>query len=609
MPFTAEKKSGMFWPVLFYIFFITFSLHAQSRPYRGAEYRTKQAYTYGRFEVRMKSAQTSGMLCSFFTYHDPFPFSASQWNEIDIEILGRYTNEVQFNTITPNIVDHVQRHVLPFNPHMAFHIYGFEWTPDYVAWLVDGFEVYRQTGEHIKTLHRAQKIMMNIWQPAWIDWAGSFDASSLPKYGYYDWVKYYAYTPEAAQQFTLQWIDDFDAWDQAKWDKATHTWDRNNALFTQENAVFQNGYLILCLTMPEATGYRGGPIVDLDLDPPYPVWARAIENKFHVYFSEELEQTSAETVSNYIATGVTLTGARLLADNRTVELSAQNLDPAVNYLLVVSGVRDRSPSQHKMGVQTINVSNALRFPVRINLGGAGGDSLLPDQEWAFKKEYGHVGGTPREISATITGAEKNKDYFAAALQDPTFYHVLVPEGTYDVTLLLAETEFAAAGTRVFDVYAEGEPVLQDVDIYAAAGGNAALEKHIPGLAVTDGRLDLYFKEKTGVPILHGLIIERIGSTGVGRPQDTQPRDFNLGAFPNPFNLRTEIQYVLAKAGDVRVSIYNIAGQKIRTLLHDFQRAGVYQIRFDATEMSAGVYFVNLVVEGKIIKSNKLLYLK
>ena len=56
--------------------------------YKGAEYRTKASYTYGRFETRMKSTQREGVLSSFFTYHEIV--TTNDWNEIDIEILGRY---------------------------------------------------------------------------------------------------------------------------------------------------------------------------------------------------------------------------------------------------------------------------------------------------------------------------------------------------------------------------------------------------------------------------------------------------------------------------------------------------------------------------------------
>ncbi|RLD09497.1 b-glucosidase, partial [candidate division KSB1 bacterium] len=55
--------------ILVILIFIGQNLMAQ-KPYRGAEYRTIQAFTYGKFEVRMRSAQLSGMLSSFFTYHE-----------------------------------------------------------------------------------------------------------------------------------------------------------------------------------------------------------------------------------------------------------------------------------------------------------------------------------------------------------------------------------------------------------------------------------------------------------------------------------------------------------------------------------------------------------
>src|SRR6185369_803329 len=70
---------------------------AAQTQYSGAELRTKDAYLYGRFETRMRSAAGSGLLSSFFTYSDA---SYPTWNEIDLEILGRYANENQFNHIT-----------------------------------------------------------------------------------------------------------------------------------------------------------------------------------------------------------------------------------------------------------------------------------------------------------------------------------------------------------------------------------------------------------------------------------------------------------------------------------------------------------------------------
>src|SRR5512140_648022 len=132
---------------------------APAKVYKGAEYRTKASYLYGRFEARSRAIGREGTLSSFFTYNDDYP--NTEWNEIDIEVLGRYADDIQFNTITPGQTNHVSHRYLPFNPAVDYHVYGFEWTPDYVAWFVDSIEVCRQTGPHIATLTIPQKIMMN----------------------------------------------------------------------------------------------------------------------------------------------------------------------------------------------------------------------------------------------------------------------------------------------------------------------------------------------------------------------------------------------------------------------------------------------------------------
>ena len=234
--------------ILLFLFSIPLDLFANI--FKGAEYRTKLSYTYGRFEVRMKSSYREGMLSSFFTYYDGGG-GIGNWNEIDIEIMGRYYDNVQFNTITPNQTNHVSHKPMLTSPHLDYHTYAFEWTPQYVAWFIDDVEVLRQTGAHIQTLTLPQKIMMNIWNPLFENWAGIFNPDALPAFSYYDWVSYYSYTPGTGNygtgnNFTHDWTDNFDSWDTNRWDKATHTFNGNGCDFIQENAVFIDGKLVLC---------------------------------------------------------------------------------------------------------------------------------------------------------------------------------------------------------------------------------------------------------------------------------------------------------------------------------------------------------------------------
>lgn len=232
---------------------------AAQPPYSGAELRTKEAYVYGRFEVRMRSAAGSGLVSSFFTYSDA---SYPTWNEIDLEILGRYSGENQFNQITGQAgseVNHVRRYAAGFNPHEGFHVYAFEWYPDSVVYYVDGARAHRALTD-ARELKYPQKIMMNIWVSSSVDWVGPFDPARLPAYAFYDYVAYSAFTPKAGpggSDFTLRWKDDFTAWNEARWEKSTHTFTNNLAQFQPANVVLRDGYAVLCLTEKGKEGFHG----------------------------------------------------------------------------------------------------------------------------------------------------------------------------------------------------------------------------------------------------------------------------------------------------------------------------------------------------------------
>jgi parallel beta-helix repeat protein len=76
-----------------------------------------------------------------------------------------------------------------------------------------------------------------------------------------------------------------------------------------------------------------------------------------------------------------------------------------------------------------------------------------------------------------------------------------------------------------------------------------------------------------------------------------PEKFDLFQnYPNPFNPRTKINYQLPKTNNVALSIYNHLGQKVAVLLSEKQTAGRYQIEWDASEISSGVYYYQLVAE-------------
>ncbi len=64
-------------------------------------------------------------------------------------------------------------------------------------------------------------------------------------------------------------------------------------------------------------------------------------------------------------------------------------------------------------------------------------------------------------------------------------------------------------------------------------------------------------------------------------------------YPNPFNPTTQIEFQIAKPGLVLLEIYNISGQKIKTLINDKMNIGTHIITFDGAHLTSGIYFYKL----------------
>jgi hypothetical protein len=580
------------------------SVSAQTKPYRGAEYRTIGTMIYGRFEVRMRSAPVSGMLASFFTYYDP----ASPWNEIDIENLGRYTTEVQLTTIVPTQAEfHVQRQTIPFNPHGGFHVYGIEWTPDYVAWQIDGDEVYRQTASYVAQLTKPQKVMMNIWQSTNVDWAGLFNASQLPVYAYYDWVKYSSYTPGSGDNFTLQWTDNFTTFDTQRWQKATHTWNENNAQFVTENAVLKDGYLILCLTSNTTSGYAGGAVPDVDTDPPFPVGAWGYDSTIVIRFSESVDAVTAQSVASYFGGAVAYKNALLRADQRTVDIGVSGMDLATPFIMFSQGVKDLATPANTMGLNPVRVVMPLTFPIKIDLGGPGGGGYLADSAWTATKQYGYIGGAPFLLPAGTPIANTSEPaIYRSSIHGISGYKVRVPNGRYKVTFLLAEDKFTTQGKRIFSAKAEGHPVFADLDLFSQAGFATAVAVVAPAVDVADNMLDLWLGASIDSTTVSGIVIDRAsGATGI-RQEPVRTQDTDLSIFPNPMNASAVFHIVRAQSGPAAITIRDLLGRTVSTLDLTALTVGTHDVRWSASAFASGVYYCTLTGEASTITKKVLL---
>jgi hypothetical protein len=99
------------------------------------------------------------------------------------------------------------------------------------------------------------------------------------------------------------------------------------------------------------------------------------------------------------------------------------------------------------------------------------------------------------------------------------------------------------------------------------------------------------------------------NVGIDRDKNGLPTEFVLAQnYPNPFNPRTTITYGLPVMSQVRLTVYNLLGQTVATLVDENKPAGVHTVQFDATSLSSGVYLYRLEA-GTFAATKKLIVLK
>ncbi len=104
------------------------------------------------------------------------------------------------------------------------------------------------------------------------------------------------------------------------------------------------------------------------------------------------------------------------------------------------------------------------------------------------------------------------------------------------------------------------------------------------------------------------ILSADNATGVNGNNNSVVKSFNLFQnYPNPFNPSTTIKFELNKNTNVKLSVYNILGQKLFDLVNGQMQSGVHEVNFDASNLSSGIYLYRIQTEygSKVMKMELL----
>jgi len=174
------------------------------------------------------------------------------------------------------------------------------------------------------------------------------------------------------------------------------------------------------------------------------------------------------------------------------------------------------------------------------------------------------------------------------------FGLFAPDGSGIGNFLYAgETDGAKGGTII-------------VDSDTAFDGLYVDDTHHAGMWY-DADYDLAL-EVMGLFFLGGDVISGVITSAVG-VEEAAPAAFSVAQnAPNPFNPTTTISFNLVDAGNVSIEVYNVAGQKVDTIVDGFMDAGSHSVVWDASGFSAGVYFYT-VKSGEFSRTMKMTLLK
>lgn len=255
---------------LFAVLVASTSVPASASAMASAELYSTKSYRYGRFDARIRFAPGDGVVSSFFLWKEGSDASNAYWNELDYEKIGANCS-LQINSIYGNPeTQHQQKPTVGFDPCGGYHDYRFEWTPSYIAWVVDGTELRRDTGAnataYAENATAGMSFHFNIW-PGNASFGGNIDNTTLPVHEYISWVQYSSYSSNGGDSFNVEWREDFQGsavpsgWAVGNW-VSPYNLSTHNA----KNVAFVNGIAVLSLTADNATGSPGTPPADPSAD-------------------------------------------------------------------------------------------------------------------------------------------------------------------------------------------------------------------------------------------------------------------------------------------------------------------------------------------------------
>ncbi len=258
------------------------------------------------------------------------------------------------------------------------------------------------------------------------------------------------------------------------------------------------------------------------------------------------------------------------------------------------------------------------FSGKISRSSVIGDTIMPNGKHYFildyfgSKEFFRVQDN-KYVYRNYPGDCTDNEYlmYDFSVSDSSIWPVcldLPSEGESHLGLSETYTEYFLMFNQSFEtkVY---EPVkVIDSDTCWNDGCTIFLREYVSkGIGLTRVHVELGGDNRLVGAIINGKEYGSITSID-DRENNFLPTEFNISAYPNPFNSSTRITLELPNSGNLDVKVYDILGREVTSIFHGEVLPGTQRFNFDAKYLASGTYIITAIFNRTFL-SQKVLYLK
>jgi len=248
----------------------------------------------------------------------------------------------------------------------------------------------------------------------------------------------------------------------------------------------------------------------------------------------------------------------------------------------------------------------------------GGDNSESGNVFSLNEGHGVlISGSDTRYNLIRYNSFYENDSLGIALQDSAQENIMPPRLTNIATGMISGDGAPPYG--IVDIY------LADADISGSGEGRTFIGSDT---ADGDGMFDIAVTPLTSQDTVTAMVTDPTGNSSAfslnlsmglfteieNETVDNLPGEFSLAQnYPNPFNPVTLIEFSLPKTSDIRLTVYNMLGQKVKVLLEEHRSAGTYSEVWDGTNrtgerVSSGIYLYRLETDN-FTTTKKMLLLK